>query len=134
VQFTAAAINPSWTIGTQLAGSTTNGLTVASFKAVPGGGVQIISGGTAAMGTAAISSGSCAPPVTSSAFGVAISDAIIYNTSTDPTRVTGYAPSSSGSLYIWAFPAANNVNFVVCNPSSSSITPGALTLNWQVMR
>jgi hypothetical protein len=86
------------------------------------------------MGTAAISSAACAPPVTSSASGVELTDAIIYNTNTNPTTVTGYAPSASGSLYIWAFPTANNVNFVVCNPSSSSITPGALSLNWQVMR
>lgn len=128
VQPAAAAINPSWTS----AGSAS--VTVAAFKAAPSLGVQLISSGTAAMGTAAVSSGACAPPVTASAFGVAISDAIIYNTNTNPTTVTGYAPSSSGSLYIWAFPSANNVNFVVCNPSSSSITPGALSLNWQVIR
>ena len=76
--------------------------------------MQLISGGTAALGTAAVPSGACAPAVTASASGVAVNDAIIYNTSTDPTVVTGYGPSASGSLYIWAFPTANNVSFVVC--------------------
>jgi hypothetical protein len=132
VQGTAASVNPSWTIGSQEGAA--ESFTVASFKAVPGGGVQLISGGTVAMGTAAIPSGACAPAVTSSASGVADNDTIIYNTNTDPTRVTGYAPSTFGSLYIWAFPTANNVSFVVCNPSSSSITPGPLSLNWTVMR
>jgi hypothetical protein len=139
VQGAAASVNPAWTIGPQQnAGLVT--LTVASFKTVPGGGggggggVQLISGGTAALGTAAIPSAACAPAVTSSASGVAVTDTIIYNTSTDPTVVNGYRPSASGSLYIWAFPAANNVSFVVCNPSSAPITPDALSLNWKVMR
>jgi hypothetical protein len=133
IQGAAAPINPSWTMGTQTPGAY-QAYTVASFKAVPGGGVQLISGGTAAMGTAAIPSGACAPAVTSSASGVAVNDTIIHNTSTDPTKVPGYAPSASGSLYIWAFPAANTVSFVVCNPSSSAITPGPLSLNWKVLR
>ena len=134
VQGTAASVNPAWTIGPQQSAGY-DSYTVESFKAVPGGGgVQLISGGTAALGTAAIPQGACAPPVTSSASGVAVNDTIIYNTNTDPTKVTGYAPSASGSLYIWAFPAANNVSFVVCNPSSSAITPGPLSLNWKVMR
>jgi hypothetical protein len=134
VQPTAAAINPSWTIGAQSSGSTANGLTVASFKAASSLGVQVISGGTVALGTAAIPSGGCAPAVTSTASGVAANDTIIYNTNTDPTVVQGYRPSSSGSLYIWAFPTANNVSFAVCNPSSAPITPGALSVNWKVMR
>jgi hypothetical protein len=133
IQGNAASVNPSWTIGPQQSLGY-DSFTVASFKAVPGGGVQLISGGTAAMGTAAIPSAACAPPVASSASGVAVNDTIIYNTSTDPTRVAGYAPSATGSLYIWAFPAANNVSFIVCNPSSSPITPGPLSLNWKVMR
>jgi hypothetical protein len=128
VQATAAPINPTWT-------TSFGSATIAAFRAAAsGGGVQLISSGTAAMSTAAISSGACTPPVTASASGVALTDAIIYNTNTNPTTVTGYAPSANGSLYILAFPSANNVNFVVCNPSSSSITPGALALNWQVMR
>ena len=132
VQGVAGPVNPSWTIGQQ--NSVTNAsFAIASFRSA-GGGVSLISGGTVALGTGAIPSGACAPTVTSSASGVAVTDTIIYNTSTDPTVVTGYRPSASGSLYIWAFPAANSVSFVVCNPASATITPGALSLNWKVMR
>lgn len=92
----------------------------------------IVGSGTAAMGTGAITSGTCATVVTVSASGVATTDTIKYTPNTDPTAVTGYGPSASGSLYIWAYPTANNVNFKVCNNTAGSITPSALTLNWQV--
>jgi hypothetical protein len=95
---------------------------------------QTVASGTAAMGTLAISSGACSSAVTVSATGVATTDAIVYAPNADPTSATGYAPSSSGSLYIWAYPTSNNVNFKVCNNTSASITPSALTLNWRVTR
>lgn len=104
---------------------------------IPSGGVtltQTIANGTAAMGTSAISSGSCATVVTVSATGVATTDVITATPNADPTSVTGYAVSASGSLYIQAYPTANNVNFKVCNNTSASITPSALTLNWKVVR
>ena len=93
-----------------------------------------VASGTAAMGTGAISSGTCASAVTVAATGVATTDIIVYTPNTDPTAVTGYGPSSSGSLYIWAYPTAGDVNFKVCNNTGSSITPSALTLNWRVAR
>jgi hypothetical protein len=86
------------------------------------------------MGTSAISSGTCATVVTTSATGTATTDSILYTPNVDPTGVTGYAPSASGSLYIWAYPTANNVNFKVCNNTSGSITPSSLVLNWRVIR
>lgn len=95
---------------------------------------QTIASGTAAMGTSAISSGTCATVVTVSATGVATTDAIIATPNADPTGVTGYAVSATGSLYIQAYPTANNVNFKVCNNTSGSLTPAALTLNWRVVR
>lgn len=99
-----------------------------------GGGTSTIASGTSVMGTSAISSGVCAPVVTTGASGVATTDAIIVSPNTDPTAVTGYGPSASGSLYIQAYPTANNVNFKVCNNTGNSITPSALTLNWRVVR
>jgi hypothetical protein len=64
-----------------------------------------------------------------------IGDVISATPNTDPTAISGYGPSSSGSLYIQAYPTLNNVNFKVCNNTSSSITPAsALTLNWRVSR
>ena len=94
----------------------------------------IIGSGTAAMGTSAILSGTCASVVTVSSSNVATTDTIKYTPNVDPTGVSGYGPASSGSLYIWAYPTSGNVNFKVCNNTSGTITPGALTLNWQVTR
>jgi hypothetical protein len=37
-------------------------------------------------------------------------------------------------LTIISYPTANNVNFKVCNNTSASVTPGAITLNWRVVR
>lgn len=95
---------------------------------------QTIAAGTSTMATAGISSGACATVVTTTATGVATTDSIIANVNGNPTAVTGYAPSANGSLYLWAWPTTNNVNFAVCNDTSSTITPGAITLNWKVVR
>lgn len=95
---------------------------------------KVIASGTAAMGTSSITTATCATVVTVSATGVATTDVISYVPNADPTSTTGYAPSASGSLYIWAYPTANNVNFRVCNPNAGSITPAALTLNFKVVR
>lgn len=95
---------------------------------------QTIASGTAALGTGAISSGTCATVVTTSATGVATTDVVRYGFNGDPTGVTGYAPSTSGMLTIITYPTANNVNVKICNLTSASITPGALTLNFQVIR
>jgi len=97
-------------------------------------GALYIASGTSAMGTGAISSGTCATVVTTSATGTATTDAIQYTPNADPTGVTGYAASATGSLYIWAYPTTDNVNFKVCNNTAGSITPSALTLNWTVIR
>lgn len=99
-----------------------------------GGGVTVIASGTAALGTGGITTGVCATAVTAAATGTATTDRILYTPNVDPSGVTGYAPSASGSLYIWAYPTANNVNFKVCNNTSGTITPSALTLNWSVLR
>jgi len=95
---------------------------------------QTIANGTAALGTGAITSGTCATVVTSSATGVATTDNIIADFNADPTATTGYSPTSNGMLTIIKYPTANNVNFKVCNNTASSITPGAITLNWRVVR
>lgn len=95
---------------------------------------RVIASGTAAMGTSSISSGACSAAVTVSATGVGTTDVITFMPNGDPTGITGYAPSATGSLYIWGYPTANNVNFKVCNNTSGAITPSALTLNWKVTR
>jgi hypothetical protein len=96
---------------------------------------RVIASGTAAMGTTSIPSGDHASAVTVSATGVATTDVVLWGFNGTPNGVTGYnAASTTGGLVITAYPTANNVNFIVSNPTASSVTPGALTLNWRVVR
>lgn len=101
---------------------------------LPSTTTQTVASGTAALGTSAIASAAKATTVTVSAAGVASTDALIWGFNSDPTSTTGYAPSTSGMLTIIAYPSSDNVNFVVCNNTGASITPGAVTLNWRVVR
>jgi hypothetical protein len=93
-----------------------------------------VAAGTAAMGTGSIASAACATVVTVSATGVLTTDVIQFGLNGDITGVTGYIPSTGGTLYIYAYPTANNVNFKACNNTSGAIVPGAVTLNWRVAR
>jgi hypothetical protein len=94
--------------------------------------------GTTALATSSIASGACqtvtAGSVNSSAAtGATTSSKIIWTPAISLQTVTGYHVSTSGALSIDAFPTSGYVNFNVCNWTASSITPGALTLNWQVL-
>lgn len=105
-----------------------------NYLIVPSANSYTIASGTAALGTSAISSAACATVVTASAPGVATTDVVLASFNGDPTAVTGYVPATAGMLTIIGYPTANNVNFKVCNNTSSSVTPGAITLNWRVTR
>lgn len=100
----------------------------------PIAGTQTIVSGSQAMGTSAISSGTCATVINTTATGVAATDAIQATPNADPTGVTGYAVASGGSLYIVVWPTANTINWKVCNPTSGSLTPAALSMNYRVVR
>ena len=127
----AADITSGTITGTQIASS----VALAGTPTVTAGSITgTVASGTSAMGTASISSGACATVVTTSATGTATTDVIQYTPNADPTVLNGYGVSSTGSLYIWAYPTANNVNFKVCNNTANPITPSALTLNWRVVR
>ena len=91
-------------------------------------GSGIFASGTSALGTSAIGAGACATTVTTSASGVASTDAIAWSHNAAVTAGT------NGSLIVHAFPTANNVNFQECNPTAVSITPPADALNWRVVR
>jgi hypothetical protein len=135
VASTSAAIGVG-TIELGAASDTTLSRASAGVVAVEGVALgRVIGSGTAAMGTSAIASGASATLVTVSATGVATTDAIIWGFNGNPNSVTGYnAASTTGCLVITAYPTADNVNFLVSNPTGGSITPGALTLNWRVVR
>ncbi len=93
-----------------------------------------IASGTKALATSAISSAACTAAQTSSATGTLTTDIVTASFNGDPTAVTGYVPLTTGMLTVIIYPTADNVNFKVCNNTSSSITPGAITLNWRVTR
>lgn len=108
-----------WTSGTGFGCNTTETQTIAS--------------GASALGTSAIASGACAV-VSPTATGTATTDVVSWSFNADITAVTGYAPVTTGGLAIYVYPTANTANLKVCNPTSASITPGAVTLNWRVAR
>lgn len=89
---------------------------------------QIIASGTSALGTGAVTNGTCATTVTTAATGAASTDTIVWSHN---AAVTG---GTNGSLIIHAYPTSGNVNFQECNPTAGSITPPADTLNWKVIR
>lgn len=140
VAITAPATSATLTIANGKTLTASNTLTFtgtdSSSVAFGAGGTAgyTIASGTSALGTSAISSGACATVVTTTATGTATTDVIQWVFNADPTSTTGYAASANGGLHIIAYPTANNVNFKVCNDTASSITPGAVTLNWRVPR
>jgi hypothetical protein len=95
---------------------------------------RTIASGTSTLGTSSIGSGACATEVSTAATGVQTTDVINWTPNADLTAVTGYVPSANGILTIYSRPIAGYVNYKVCNNTASSITPGAVTLNWQVTR
>ena len=120
---------------TQNASLTYSGTDGSSVNFGAGGTVTYtVASGTAALGTGAIASAACAAVVTVSGSGIATTDVVAASFNGDPTGVLGYQPSVSGMLTIISYPTANAANFKVCNNTSASITPGAITLNWRVMR
>lgn len=95
---------------------------------------KVIAAGTSALGTSSISSQTCATVVTTTATGAASTDSVSWNPNASIKAVTGYVPQITGGLYISVYLTSNAINWDVCNPTSGSITPGAVTLNWRIIR
>ena len=100
---------------------------------------QTIASGALALATSSIAgSGGCQTVTAGSvnsaaATGVATTDTITWTASGSIKGLTGYNPSTA-QLQITPYPTAGYVNFDVCNPTSGAIVPGAVTLNWRVVR
>jgi hypothetical protein len=92
-----------------------------------------IAANSTALGTSVISSGACSS-TTATAIGTLSTDAFEWVPNGSISAVTGYVPSTSGGLSIAAYPVADAVKFDVCNWTGVSQTPGAVTINWRVMR
>jgi hypothetical protein len=95
---------------------------------------QTICSGTVALGTSLIASGAAATTVTATCTGLASTDVVSLSFNSSPLAVTGYVPSTNGILGILAWPTTNTINISVFNNTASSITPGAITLNFRVTR
>lgn len=95
---------------------------------------QTIASGNTALGTSPINAGTCATTVTVSAPGVIINDTLSWSFNGDPSSLAGYGVNTAGHLDIYAWPSADNVNFRVCNSTSSTLTPHSLQINWIVPR
>jgi hypothetical protein len=101
---------------------------------VGSGVTRTIASGSLALNTTAVASATCGTAQTATATGTATTDTIAANFNGDPTAVTGYVPLTTGMLTIISYPTVNTVNFKVCNNTGASITPGAVTINWRVVR
>lgn len=133
---TPSAVTLTNATGLPIAGIASLGTNVATGLATATGSAngfaRIIATGTIALGTGAISAATCATAVTSAATGTATTDVIEVGFNGDPTATTGYTPGAM--LSIIPYPTTNTVNVKVCNNTGGSITPGAVTLNWRVVR
>ena len=97
----------------------------------PQTGVQKISYGTTALPTTALSATTCdSAPLSVSANGALASDTMTIAPASNASAA-GYGVK--GFTLSW-FVSANSVNFVRCNVSQSSQSPGPLSLNWSVLR
>ena len=132
----SGTLNPA---GTQacIANSTAD-----AFQCYDSGGN--VAGGTVASGSLALATNSIAGAggcqgVTAGSVnsavapGVRTTDTIAWSPNAVLTAVAGYNPGGP-QLQIAPYPTAGYVNFSVCNPSNSAITPGSVTLNWRVAR
>lgn len=99
-----------------------------------GGRGTIVAKGTLALATSAISSATCATEQTLTVAGLVTTDVTIGSFNGDPTGVTGYVPLTSGALTIFVYPKAGSIGVKVCNYTTGSITPGAITLNLSAVR
>lgn len=96
---------------------------------------QTVTSGTAALPTAAVASNSCsASASTFTATGAATTDAAQIFFASDPTGVTGYGGGTAGGITVRSWFTSNTLNIKLCNETGSSITPGALSVNWRLIR
>jgi hypothetical protein len=104
-----------------------------------GGLTTTIASGSLALATSEIASYACQTVTQGSvnsaaATNVATTDVITFMPNGSIKTVTGYTPAAAGGLTVTAYPTAGYVNFDVCNWTVAAITPGAVTVNWRVVR
>lgn len=93
-----------------------------------------ICSGTIALGTTLIASGATGSTSTATCTGLLSTDNIELDFNTSPLAVTGYASAAGGVLTIVRWPTTNTINVAQQNNTGSGITPGAITMNYRVVR
>ena len=83
-------------------------------------------GGTLALGTTTINSATCTVVQSPNNTAIVAGDVVSYS-------FHGNAPSVNGMLVVKAFSTTGYANFSVCNLTSAAITPGAVSVDWQVL-
>lgn len=102
---------------------------------LPATSTQTIASGQTAMPTGALAGNSCdASATTAVATGAATTDSIAVTFASDPTGVTGYGGGVNGGITINPWPTVNQMNFKECNQTGTSITRGAISVNWRDVR
>jgi hypothetical protein len=95
--------------------------------------VAAVADTTVTVGTGAISANTCSgSPSTVSMPGLLTTMTVQFTPNSDVSAETGWSPGTGGQLYFTAWPSsAGTLSYYVCNPTSSSITPGSST-TWNV--
>ena len=128
---------PYFSGSSALSGASVTGLVYASTSGVPtaatasqvatvlGSASLALVNTTATVGTTAIAANTCASQTAVTMTGLASTMTLQFTPNANTATVTGWGSPSAGLLYIVAYPTANTVNWSVCNPTSSSITPSS---------
>lgn len=96
--------------------------------------VYKIASGTIALGTSEIAAGTAATTIVEPATGVLSTDNIDVDFNSSPLAKAGFIPGQGGMLTIIYWPSTDAINVAVVNNTASAITPGAMTVNYRVMR
>lgn len=89
-----------------------------------------VASGAQALNTASITTATCDAGVAATANGALSTDRVIWSFSAAITTTSKYG----AFLVVYAVPSANVVTFFTCNPSATTSTPTAMTVNWSVVR
>ena len=82
------------------------------------------------VGTTTIGANACATLATATMTGVTTAMTFRFTPSVDFHTTTGWS-AAGATLYFFSYPTANTLNYLVCNNSGASITPGGSTV-WNV--
>jgi hypothetical protein len=90
----------------------------------------VVASGTQALPTASITTATCNSGTASTATNTASTDSIIWDFNSAPTTSNKYG----SFLVVYPVPSSNTVTWYVCNPSATTSTPTAMTVNYAVIR